>query len=438
MGKLFGTDGIRGIAYKELSLDLADGVGFALVTVLISQGINHPKILIGMDTRESSPALCSALTDGIKRAGGMAVSIGICSTPAVAYHVVKHSYNAGVMISASHNPYEYNGIKIFGSDGFKLSDETENMIEREIITPDSARKEYLEYLRGTFKTPLCNLKIGIDCANGSASATASELFSSLGAECYMLSDSPSGKNINEKCGSTHISELRELVVSEGLDAGIAFDGDADRCIAIDEKGQEIDGDYILAILSSELKKEGKLKENAIVGTVMTNLGLKKFCESQGIGFKSAAVGDKFVLEMLTEGGLSLGGEQSGHIILSDIATTGDGQLTAVALLSILKKSGKKLSALADIMKKYPQVTLNIEADTNDKAAFTEDEIIKDIISKSENRIKNRGKIVVRPSGTEPLIRISAEASTVREAEEICNILAEKIKGRLTELKTSVR
>ena len=438
MGMLFGTDGIRGIAYKELSSDLAKQVGQVLVTVLIRQGISHPKILIGMDTRESSPALCSALTDGIKMAGGLAVSIGVCSTPAVAYHVVKHSYNAGVMISASHNPYEYNGIKIFGSDGFKLSDETENMIEREIITPDSARKEYLEYLLGAFGISLSNLNIGIDCANGSAWATAKELFSSLGAECHMLSDSPNGKNINEKCGSTHIEGLRELVVSKGLDAGIAFDGDADRCIAIDENGRVIDGDYILAILSSELKKEGRLKENTIVGTVMTNLGLRKFCESQGIGFKSAAVGDKFVLEMLTEGGFSLGGEQSGHIILSDIATTGDGQLTAVALLSTLKKSGKKLSTLADIMKKYPQATLNIEADTNDKAAFSEDEIIKGIIRESECEIKDRGKIVVRPSGTEPLIRISAEGSTTEEAEEICSNLAKKIKGRLWELKTPVR
>ena len=438
MGRLFGTDGIRGIVDKELDSDLAERVGTALVTVLMSKGINRPRILVGMDTRESSESLCSALTSGINKGGGLAVSIGICSTPAVAYHLVKRSYDAGVMISASHNPSEYNGIKIFGSNGYKLSDEIEEMIENEIITPDSAKKEYIEYLRGVFGASLNNLKVGIDCANGSASVTAKELFSSLGAECYMLSDSPNGRNINENCGSTHLDGLKKLVVSLGLDVGIAFDGDADRCIAIDETGREIDGDYILAILASEMIKEGKLKKNAIVGTVMTNLGFKKFCEKKGIDFKSSAVGDRFVLEMLKKEDLSLGGEQSGHIILSDIATTGDGQLTAIALLSTFKKNEKKLSTLADMMKKYPQVTMNLAADPEDKKAFNEDKIIKQIVAKVKNKLKGSGQIVVRASGTEPFIRISVEGSTVKEADLICRELAEKIKGRLMELKTSVR
>ena len=442
MGKLFGTDGIRGIADKELDSDLAKKVGSALTEVLMSQGIEKPNILVGMDTRISSPYLCSALIDGIKAKGGEAQSVGICSTPSVAYHVIRHSFDAGVMISASHNTYEYNGIKIFGSDGFKLPDEDEEKIERlilkENLAPASALQEYIEYLKSLSEVRLDGLKIGVDCANGSASVSAKEIFSSLGAECYMLSDSPNGENINENCGSTHLERLKELVVSRGLDAGIAFDGDADRCIAIDEKGREIDGDYILAILSTELKSQGKLRNNTIVGTVMTNIGLKKFCDEYDIGFKSASVGDKFVLEMLLSEGYSLGGEQSGHIIFSDISTTGDGQLTAVKLLSVMKKYGKSLSVLADVMKKYPQITLNIEADIDDKKALKEDKIIRDIIGEAESKIKNNGKILARPSGTEPLIRISAEGATIKEAEEICTKLAEKIKGRLYELKTSVR
>lgn len=441
MGRLFGTDGIRGLAEGELDSTLAYQVGEALAEVLQKSGVIIPRILVGMDTRESSPKLCSALTKGITDGGGKAVSIGVCPTPAVAYHLIKHSFDAGVMISASHNPYKYNGIKIFGGNGFKLSDEAEEKIEEIVlnknITPDMARKEYIDYLKNSFGVVLNGLKIGIDCANGSASVTAKELFTQLGAECYTLSDNPNGKNINENCGSTHLEELKNLVISLGLDAGIAFDGDADRCIAIDEKGREIDGDYIMAILALQLKKEGKLEKSALVGTVMTNLGLRKFCEDNGIDFKSSAVGDRFVLEMLKDEGLSLGGEQSGHIILPHLATTGDGQLTAIALLSQIKKNGKNLGALAEIMKKYPQITINIEADKADKKAFSEDEIIREIISNADKRIKNNGRIVARVSGTEPLIRITVESSTEDEAHELCNDTAEKIKKRLLELKSAV-
>lgn len=443
MGRLFGTDGIRGIAGKELNPDLAHKVGEALTEALQDVGIHRPKILIGMDTRESSPLLCDSVSKGIKESGGVAIGIGVCSTPAVAYLLIRHSFDAGVMISASHNPYKYNGIKIFGRNGFKLSDDMELKIEKLIldgattITPNVAREEYINYLKGTFGVSLSGIRIGIDCANGSASVTAKDLFTGLGAECYMLSDSPDGKNINEKCGSTHLEGLKRLVLSHGLDAGVAFDGDADRCIAIDEKGREIDGDYIMAILASRLIDEGALEKNAIVGTVMTNLGLRKFCEDNGIAFKSAAVGDRFVLEMLNEGGYSLGGEQSGHIILPRLATTGDGQLTAIALLSQVKNSGKSLGALAEIMKKYPQITLNIEADPADKKAVTEDIIIKGIISDAEKSLKNKGRIIIRPSGTEALIRITAESRTEDEAKEICHNLAHKIKGRLKELKTAV-
>ena len=442
MGKLFGTDGIRGIFNKELDPTLAYRVGEALIEVLSEKGVIYPKVLIGMDTRQSSPLLSAALTEGITEKGGRATNIGVCSTPAIAYHLLNHAFDAGVMISASHNPYTYNGIKIFGSNGYKISDDDEEKIEkyifRENITPDAAKKEYINYLKGSFKISLEGLKIGIDCANGSASVTAKELFNSLGAECYLLNDAPDGKNINKDCGSTNLADLKRLVLSKKLDVGIAFDGDADRCIAVDELGHEIDGDYIIAILAMKLKEEKKLNKNTVVGTVMTNLGLIKFCEKNGIVFKSSAVGDRFVLEKLNEENYSLGGEQSGHIIFSDIATTGDGQLTALALLSAIKESGKSLSTLAAIMTKYPQITINIEANELDKKALIEDDTIKKIIKEAENSVLNKGKIIVRPSGTEAMIRVTVESSTKGEAKEICYALTDKINKRLRELNSSVR
>jgi len=439
--KLFGTDGIRGIVGTNLDYNLSYRVGLSLSELLISQGIAYPQIIVGMDTRDSSPMLCSALSNGIREGGGRAINIDVCSTPAIAYHLVKGSFDAGVMISASHNSYEYNGIKIFGSNGYKIPDEMEEQLERlickEEITPESARKEYINSIKNAFDLSLDGLRIAIDCANGSASVTAKEIFSSLGAECYMLSDSPDGKNINLNCGSTHLDSIKKVVISNKLDVGIAFDGDGDRCIAIDETGREIDGDFILAILSQQMKEEGKLKNSSVVGTVMTNLGLIKFLNEQGIAFECSAVGDRFVLEMLRDRGFSLGGEQSGHIILPDYATTGDGQLTALALLYTMKKNGKSLSSLADLMKKYPQKTVNIDASHSEKAAITQDENILQIIKEQEEALNGRGRLVVRPSGTEPLIRISVESETDIETELICKNLAEKIKGRLNELKTTV-
>ena len=442
MGRLFGTDGIRGLVDKELTSSLAKRVGCALSRMLKEKQGDSPRVLLGMDTRESSGRLAASLMEGIKNGGGIALNVGVCPTPTVAYLLNKKDFDAGVMISASHNPYEFNGIKIFGKGGYKLSDEMEDEIEDLIlndrITEEWAKKEYLDYVRSAFDYQLDGMKIGIDCANGSASYTAEDLFSSLGAECYMINHLPDGRNINEKCGSTHLDELKKLVLEKRLDIGIAFDGDADRCIAIDSDGIETDGDYIMALIALMLKNEGKLKCNAIVGTVMTNMGLKKFCKEQEIDFKCAAVGDRYVLEMMREGGYSLGGEQSGHIILSDYATTGDGQLTAVALLTAIKRSGKDLKELKKIMKKYPQVSTNIDADCNDKKSFTQDEAIQDIIKEAEKQLGGGGKIVARPSGTEPMIRISVEAATAEDAEMTCRLLEEKIKGRLKELKTSQR
>ena len=447
MGRLFGTDGIRGVAGSELTCTLATKVGRALVKVLCSS--NDTKILIGMDTRESSDELALAIAEGVKQVGGEAMIIGVCSTPAVAYLVKKHSFDAGVMISASHNPYQYNGIKIFGGDGFKLSDALEDQIEAlldneyeekiggSISGFSLAKEEYLNYLKDSFGVSLSGLKVGIDCANGSATATAEQLFLALGAECHIISNSPDGKNINEACGSTHLEKLKALVVDEGLDLGIAFDGDADRCLAIDEKGNEIDGDYIMAILSLWMREHGCLNEDTVVGTVMSNLGFVKFCEEYGLKFIATKVGDRYVLELMNEKGYSFGGEQSGHLIIRDKATTGDGQLTAVALLSRVKESGKSLSALASVMKKYPQYMVNIHADSDDKAAFNTDATIIALIKEAEETLKGNGRLVIRPSGTEPLIRIMAEGESVQSIKTLCDGLATEIGKRLAELKATV-
>ena len=446
MSRLFGTDGIRGIAGEELTARLAYDVGCALVSVIKSSG--RAKILIGMDTRESSSWISAALADGICAMGSDAVLVGVCSTPAVAYLVKKHGFDAGVMISASHNPYQYNGIKIFGSDGFKLSDALEDEIEGCIgkdvrsLTPggiikfDGALDEYHNYLVSSFGISLSGIKVAVDCANGSASVTAERALKSLGAECVVICDSPNGTNINDKCGSTHLERLRELVTNGDFDLGIAFDGDADRCLAIDKNGNLIDGDYIMAILGIGMREQGKLNKNAIVGTVMSNLGLIKFCEENNFNFISTKVGDRYVLEKMNECGYSLGGEQSGHIILRELSTTGDGQLTAIALLSRIKESGKDLTDLAAVMKKYPQYMVNIKADSREKELFKKDEVILSLIKDTENGLDG-GRLVIRPSGTEHLIRIMAEGEDISVITELCDILGQKITERLAELKSSV-
>ena len=449
MGRLFGTDGIRGEYGGFLNSALAREVGRALVQVLPKNNGTNPRIIVGMDTRMSSFNLLDDVMVGICEAGGDATNIDVCPTPAVAYFVTKHKYDAGVMISASHNPWEYNGIKIFGADGFKLNDELENKIEEIILDNDelfhrvkpmglfqydlSAIDEYIDYVVESCNCKLDGLRVGIDCANGSASATAEKIFTRLGAECYIIADQPNGTNINDNCGSTHLDTLRRLVIEKGLDVGIAFDGDADRCLAIDEDGRDVDGDFILAILATKMKNEGKLTGNTLVGTVMSNLGLVNFCENNGISFKATKVGDRYVLEELNRGGFALGGEQSGHIILRDLSTTGDGQLTAVALLSYIKESGKSLSTLATVMKKYPQYMLNVTANADDKAKFKTDPIIAELIRESEEEMGSHGRILIRPSGTEPLIRVMTEGDEPEIAERICRTLAEKIGKRIKEL-----
>lgn len=446
MRKLFGTDGIRGLANSELTPELATKIGMGLVRVLKNEGMINPKVMVGMDTRISSPMLGAAVEAGIMSAGGDVCHLGVCSTPAVAYLMRLQDYQAGVMISASHNPHEYNGIKIFGGDGFKLNDRLEKEIEKQLFSDKSCCKtserigtilyaidlinDYVDYIANAFKVDLTGMKVGIDCANGSASASAEGLFKRLGCQCTMLGNTPDGVNINKNCGSTHLDGLKRLVVEMGLDMGIAFDGDADRCLAVDENGNEVDGDHIMAILATELLKENKLNKNTVVGTVMSNLGFERFCTERGIDFVRTKVGDRYVLEAMSDGEFSFGGEQSGHVILRDYATTGDGQLTAVALLSCIKKSGKSLSTLAAVMKKYPQYSVNIEADFGAKSRITESDEIKEIIENAEKAMGGFGRILVRPSGTEPLVRVMVEGENEEVTRDLCNYVASRIRNIL--------
>ena len=449
MRRLFGTDGIRGIANEFLSCERAVAIGRALGHVLSSNHKYKPLVIIGMDTRRSSDMLASAISAGLFSVGSDVMTLGVVPTPAIAYLVKKYKAKAGVMISASHNPYKYNGIKIFGEEGYKLSDELEEQIEAIVLdnTPPvkmansedigrrynshSAVCDYVSYLSNTTDVSLDGMRVAIDCANGSASATAEKLFRALGADVHILYDKPDGININNGCGSTHIEALQKYVIENKMDAGIAFDGDADRCLAVDECGNEVDGDFIMAILSLNMKNRGVLNKNTVVGTVMSNFGFQKFCEEYDINFIAAKVGDRYVLEVMKQEGFSFGGEQSGHIIIPEYATTGDGQLTAIALLSLIKTSGKKLSELASVMKKYPQHTVNIEASQNQKIALFTDEEIKAIIKDAETMLKDNGRLVVRASGTEPVVRIMVESTDIDKTVKIAEQTANKIKKILS-------
>ena len=448
MRRLFGTDGVRGIANEFLSCERAMAIGRALGHVLSSNRKYKPTVLIGMDTRISSEMLASAISAGLLSVGSDVISLGVVPTPAVAYLVKKYGAKAGIMISASHNSFEYNGIKIFGEDGFKLSDEVEETIESIVLdntppikmaseseignrkTAEGAVSDYISYLCEACDRKLSGIKIALDASNGSASATASELFRRLGADVRIINASPDGININKNCGSTRIEALQDFVTREKMDVGIAFDGDADRCIAVDERGFEVDGDYIMAILALDLKRKGLLSKNTVVGTVMSNFGFHKFCEENDINFIPTKVGDRYVLEMINQEGYAFGGEQSGHIILRRHATTGDGQLTAIMLLSAILESGKALSELSRVMRKYPQHIVNIKATPAQKIALFTDGEIKKIISEAEATLQNSGRLVIRPSGTEPLVRIMTEGEDDESNREFCEGIAEKIREKL--------
>ena len=449
MGRLFGTDGIRGIANTELGCDKAMVIGRATATVL-SKGLEKkPTVIIGSDTRASSEMLGAAVSAGICSAGANVIMLGVVPTPAVAHLVKLFEADAGVMISASHNPFEYNGIKIFNSDGFKLPDELEEEIEDIILGTEPISAEpptggeigrisyktdsislYLSHLKSSTCESLDGLNIAIDCANGSASVSAEKLFVDLGANVHMLSNHPNGVNINKNCGSTHMDRLQKYVVDNKLDCGLAFDGDADRFLCVDELGNIIDGDMIMAICALDMMKNGKLRENTVVGTIMTNFGFTKFCDSNGIKFIATKVGDRFVLEEMNLCGYALGGEQSGHIIFREFATTGDGQLTAVQLLSIMVKEKKKLSELASVMTKAPQTMINLKISANGKRLFYTDATVKKAIDDASAELGSTGRIVVRPSGTEPLIRVMAEGEDLELIENIAKRVADIITLRL--------
>lgn len=448
MGRLFGTDGARGVANTELTIELAMNIGKAAAMVLTSADVEHPTFLIGKDTRLSGDMLEGALIAGLCSVGANVKLLGVVPTPAVAYLVKKYNADAGIMISASHNPYEFNGIKLFSGEGYKLPDALEEEIEAIILDNakpytvpaheglgtveviDCAADDYIDYVASTIEYDLHGMEVALDCSNGSSSRTAEKLFTKLGAKVHMLFDKPDGVNINTNCGSTHMETLMDYVKEYKLDAGLAFDGDADRCLAVDNNGELVDGDYIIAILAADLKSQGKLKKNAVVGTVMTNMGFNKFCDANGMNFVATAVGDRYVLEEMLKEGYNIGGEQSGHVIFLDHATTGDGQLTGAHLLSMLNRRDAKLSSIATLMERFPQVLINVKISNEGKAKFKTDEGIKEAIARITETLGDRGRILVRASGTEPLVRVMLEGEDYDEIDALAKEMADIVKERL--------
>lgn len=427
MGRIFGTDGARGVANTEISCTLAMDIGRAAAMVVARDHHKRkPVFLVGHDTRISHDMLESAIAAGLCSVGADVVTLGTVPTPAVAYLVANSDADAAIMLSASHNPYEFNGIKIFGAEGFKLTDEEEMEIEEIVLdhvlpydlkwndelgvirSGETLVEQYIDHIVSTVEGDLSGIRVAADCANGSASATAAKIFAKLGAEVTILNDKPNGVNINDNCGSTHIDVLGKYVRENGFDLGVAFDGDADRCLAVDESGELVDGDKLIAIFSSQMKREGKLANDTAVVTVMSNMGFFKFAEQAGIHVEKTSVGDRYVLQNMLEHGHCIGGEQSGHIIFREFMTTGDGQLTAVQLLRAIKKSGKKLSEMAQLMQVYPQVILNVRADKEMKRMVKVDEGVLKRQQQLEEGMNGNGRILVRPSGTEPVIRIMVE------------------------------
>ncbi|HNZ83190.1 MAG TPA: phosphoglucosamine mutase, partial [Sedimentibacter sp.] len=447
MGRLFGTDGVRGIANKDLNPELAFKLG-RTGGYFLTKGIKRPKMVVGIDTRISGDMLEGALSSGLNSAGIDVLYLGIISTPAVACMIKILDADGGVMITASHNPVEYNGIKFFNKDGLKLTDEMEDSIEEYIlnnididyypVSGDLGRKirvenpirKYMDFLKGTIDIDLEGLKIAVDCGNGAAYKSAPQLLHELGAQVYVIHNDPNGININVNCGSTKPEEIQRLVLETGADAGLSFDGDADRLIASDENGNIVDGDHVLAICGTCMKEKGKLKNNTIVGTVMTNLGLDICLKKNNIDIVKTNVGDRYVLEEMLKNGYSLGGEQSGHIIFLDYNTTGDGLLTAIQLLSIMKQKNSKLSKLSSIMKNMPQVLVNARVSDEKKNNYLEDETIKNKIAEIEKHFDKNGRVLIRSSGTEPLVRVMIEGEDQEEINFHAAQLAKLIEERL--------
>ncbi|MGA1281302.1 MAG: phosphoglucosamine mutase [Candidatus Nanopelagicaceae bacterium] len=438
---LFGTDGVRGVAGVDLTADLAFNLSTAAASVLADLGEfagHRPTAIVGQDSRASGQYLEEAICRGLSSAGIDVYRVGILPTPAISFLVKDRGADLGVMISASHNPASDNGIKFFDRTGSKLADQIEAKIESvlgktvesangagKVIEDLDAKESYIQNLLKSLDGNLSGLKVVVDCANGAASFVAPELLKRAGAEVVAISASPNGLNINDNCGSTHLENLIAAVKEERADIGIAHDGDADRVLAIDDKGSVIDGDFILGILAQDMQ----LPTKTVVGTVMTNLGLIKALEEKGIKFIATAVGDRYVLEEMLAGGHTLGGEQSGHIIMSKYANTGDGLLTALQLISKLKKSGKSASELASFMKRYPQVLINVSGVAKEKLASNQ--VIAKAVSDVQQRLEDKGRVLLRASGTEALIRVMIEAEDHSLAQELASELATLVKSELS-------
>ncbi len=442
MGKYFGTDGVRGVANSELTPELAFRIG-RFGGYVLTKDKDRPKVIIGRDTRISGHMLEGALVAGLLSIGAEVMRLGVISTPGVAFLTKALGAQAGVMISASHNPVQDNGIKFFGSDGFKLSDDQEKEIEdlldqTEDTLPRPVGRDlgqvndyfeggqkYLQYLKQTVDDDFSGIHVALDCAHGATSSLAMHLFADLDADISTMGNSPNGLNINEGVGSTHPEKLASMVIEKGADIGLAFDGDGDRLIAIDEKGQIVDGDQILFICAKYMKAHGQLKHQTVVSTVMSNLGFHKGLEEHGVQSIQTAVGDRYVVEEMKKNGYNLGGEQSGHLIFLDYNTTGDGMLSAIQLVNIMKLTNRTLSQLAGEMKKFPQLLVNVRV--QDKHKVMDNELIVSTINEVEAEMNGNGRILVRPSGTESLVRVMAEAPT----EEICRDVVNRIVAVVT-------
>ena len=447
MARLFGTDGVRGLANQDVTAELALGLSVAAARVLASEGAfagHRPRAVVGRDSRASGEFLSAAVAAGLASAGVDVDDVGLLPTPAVAFLTAEAGVDLGVVLSASHNPMPDNGIKFLARGGHKLPDEVEREIEARLgeawahplggdvgrIRTDSGRaaEAYVEHLVRSIGSPLTGLRIAMDCANGAASEVGPVALRAAGAEVLVINAAPDGRNINERCGSTHPEQLQAFVVASGADLGVAFDGDADRCLAVDAAGQLVDGDQIMGVLAMALHEQGELAHDTLVLTVMSNLGLRLAMTAAGIATVDTAVGDRYVLEAMRAGGYGLGGEQSGHIILARYATTGDGILTALQLASRMAATGSPLAELAGVVHRLPQTLLNVSG--VDRARASDDELLAEAVALAAKRLGDGGRVLLRPSGTEPLVRVMVEAGTQQEADEVAAELAAVVRERL--------
>ena len=444
MARMFGTDGVRGVAGSELTIELAMKLGQAGAYVLTKEQEHQPTIIVGCDTRISGGMLASALMAGICSVGANAIFVGVMPTPAIAYLTRKHKVDAGVVISASHNPMEFNGIKFFNGEGYKLPDALEDEIEelinnnmKDVVLPIGSGvgkieyrfdlvDQYVKFMKKCVPVDLTGMKIVVDCAEGASYYTSVKTLEELGAELVAIHTNPDGTNINANCGSTHMDELKARVVYEKAQVGLAFDGDADRMLAVDENGELVDGDQIMAICGLHMKEKGTLKKDTIVVTVMSNLGLTLMAQKEGVNLEKTKVGDRYVLENMMANGFNLGGEQSGHVIFLDDNTTGDGLLSALNLLRVMVETKKTLSELASVMQVLPQALINAKVPNHKKEDYMEYPEIAEAIAELEKKFNGEGRVLIRPSGTEPLVRVMIEGKNQKVIEDEARKLADLI------------